>query len=187
MIPHPAIPSGRLRALAHGLLYALFASWILATASTQDPLRRRPGLRKFDPTGLYLPDWRFFAPRPATADTHLLVRDQMADGTLTAWREVAPSQTRRLSHILFYPSRRTEKAIADASHAVHAYATANVLPKKEDIQLSIGYLSLLNFVTNQIPHTDGAVKTQWALATSGGYDESEEPDVTFLSNLHRLG
>lgn len=187
MYSRPALVFPRLRAVAHGLLYIFYASWIAATVTTQDPLRRRPGLRKYDPTGLYLPDWRFFAPRPATADTHLLVRDQMADGTFTQWREVWPSQTRRLSHVFFYPTRRIEKAITDASHAVHTYATANVLPKKEDIQLSIGYLSLLNFVSNQVPHAQGAVKTQWALATSGGYDESENPDVTFLSNVHRLG
>lgn len=176
----------RLRTLAHGLLYTLFTSWVVATATTQDPLRKRPGLRKYDPTGLYLPDWRFFAPRPADADTHLLARDQLADGTMTPWREVAPAQHRRLSHIVMYPSRRIDKAIADASQSVHYYAVADALPKKEDIQLSVGYLSLLNFVTNQTPHAAGAVKTQWAIATSTGYDETDDPEVTFLSALHRL-
>lgn len=66
-------------------------------------------------------------------------------------------------------------------------AGGGTLKKKEDIQLSLAYLTMLNFVSHQAPHAATAAKTQFALASAAGFDEKEEPDVLFLSNLHRIG
>lgn len=176
----------RLRTLGHGLLYAVLGAWFIATAAGQDPTRRWSALRKYDPTGLILPDWRFFAPRPGMHDNHVLIRDELADGTLTPWKESASSKTRRPIHILFYPTRRSEKAVTDAASALLLFVGKNAPKHKEDIQLSIAYLSLLNYASNEVAHHPDAVKTQFSLVTATGYDESEEPEVAFLSNLHHL-
>lgn len=175
------------RRIARGILYTVLGSWFLATLVSQDPTRRHPGLRKYDKIGLLIPDWRFFAPRPGMNDHHLLFRDELGDGSRTDWKEVASPQARRLSHALCYPSRRAEKALTDAASSLMMIAGGGQLKKKEDIQLSLAYLTMLNFVSHQVPHAPGTAKTQFALATAAGFDEEEEPEVLFLSNLHRIG
>lgn len=172
--------------IGRGMLYTVFGTWFLATLVSQEPNRKHPGLRTLDPTGLFIADWRFFAPRPGMNDNHVLFRDELEDGTYTDWKEIAPTRTRRLSHVIFYPTRRSEKAVTDAVSSLLMVAASDSLRQKEDIQLSIAYLALLNYVTSQAPHAKNAVKTQFAVATSTGYEEDVEPEVSFLSNVHRL-
>jgi len=58
--------------------------------------------------------------------------------------------------------------------------------RKEDIQVSVPYLTLLNYATHQVPHHPEAKRVQFLIATSAGYDETEEPMMLFLSNPHPL-
>jgi len=174
--------------LGRGVLYATLGTWFVATLVSQDPLRRTEGfLRKYDPSGLLIADWRFFAPVPGMDDNHLLYRDELADGSMTSWKEVEQDRDRKLSQMLFYPTRRSDKAITDAVSSLiqTAIAREDDMPV-ESIQFALPYLALLNFITHQRPHLESAVKTEFTLATSAGFDDTEEPEMLFLSNRHAL-
>ena len=166
-------------------LYGVLGSWLVATTLSQDPTRKFDKIRKLDPTGSLIPDWRFFAPRPGMHDYHLLFRDELPDGEVTAWKQISEIERRHPRHLLWYANRRAEKVLADSVVGIVSF---NMLEErnKEDIQLTVPYLTLLNYVTHQIPHADDARRTQFLIAASGGYDESEEPLILFLSNLHPI-
>jgi hypothetical protein len=181
-LPRTAAPWGR------ALLYTAFTGWFLATALSQDPTRKHSGFRKYDPTGIFIADWRFFAPVPGTHDHHLLYRDVLPDGSTTDWREIEQMRTRKPLQILFFPTRRGDKAITDAVGSL--LWNLNKMEKgpefKNAIQLSMPYLALLNFVTHQQPHAPGAETTEYIIARTNGFDESVDPEVVFLSNRHAL-
>lgn len=166
------------------LVYGVFGAWLAASALAQDPTRKFLLTRKLDPTGAFLPDWRFFAPRPAMHDYHLLMRDELPDGTLTPWRDVYQINERKWHHAVWFPGRRAEKVIADAVSGLVSFSQLDRRP--EEIQLTLAYLTLLNFVTNRVDHAPDAVRTQFLIAISAGYEESEDPGMLFLSNLHPL-
>lgn len=180
--PRTAAPWGR------ALLYTAFASWFVATALSQDPTRTHSGFRRFDPTGIFIADWRFFAPVPGTHDHHLLYRDVLPGDATTDWREIEQQRGRKAIQMLFYPSRRGDKAITDAVGSLlkNLHASEPGPLTKNAIQVSLPYLALLNFVTRQVSHAPTAVTTEFIIARSNGFDESEDPEVVFLSNRHAL-
>ncbi|WP_324165475.1 hypothetical protein [Amycolatopsis sp.] len=165
-------------------LTGLFGSWFFITLLSQDPRRKFEKLRKFDPSGVFIADWRFFAPRPGMHDYHVLVRDQLVDGKHTDWTEICPAEARRWHHALWYINRRVEKVVADSVSGLMDFG--RLARKKEDIQLSGSYLTLLNYVTSSVPHHKDADRTQFLVAASDGYDEQEEPTILFMSNAHPL-
>jgi hypothetical protein len=171
--------------VGRGLLFTALGGWFFLTLLGQDPRRKFQGTLKLDPSGEFIPDWRFFAPRPGMHDYHLLFRDELPDGEVTAWKQISEIERRHPRHLLWYANRRAEKVLADSVVGIVSF---NMLEErnKEDIQLTVPYLTLLNYVTHQIPHADDARRTQFLIAASGGYDESEEPLILFLSNLHPI-
>ncbi|KMS87533.1 DUF5819 family protein [Prauserella rugosa] len=178
--------------LGRKALYGLFATWFGLTVVGQklyrDPRRRSA----WDKLCLVIPDWRFFAPNPGVHDQHLLMRDQLTDGTLTPWQEISHVEERTLLHALWHPHRRAEKTVFDASaellRNIDDEEHQHRLDGKPDptLQLSIPYLTLLAHVTSRQHHPD-AERTQFLIAMSGGYDEQDEPAMVFLSELHALG
>jgi len=116
------------------------------------------------------------------------VRDQLGEIT------DALSEDRDLQVFFFSPYLTTEekkdglhKAITDAVGSMLLVArNRNAEDNREAIQLTIPYIALLNFITNQQPHDKSAVKTEFVLATSQGFDETNDPEVVFLSNRHPL-
>lgn len=174
-------------AIRRGIVYGVFGAWFAATLVSQDPTRRTAGARRWDPVGLFVPDWRFFAPRPGTQDTHLLYRDELADGSLTEWREVMPVRERSLRHVLVHPGRRAEKAVSDmVSWLLRAVGEAKDERQRSAVQATVSYVGLLTYVTRQAAHPATAVRTEFMLARSAGYEEAIEPEIAFLSNRHRL-
>lgn len=165
---------------------ALFGSWFLATFLAQDPRRKFDKVRELDKTGALIPDWRFFAPRPGMHDHHVLMRDELPDDSTTDWREVTSPRDRKLVDAIWFVGRRGEKAITDAASGLMAF-TANNADRKEAVQVTIPYLTLLNYVTHGVEHHPEAKRTQFLIATSDGYADKEEPTMVFLSNLHPLG
>ncbi|MFB9688298.1 hypothetical protein [Amycolatopsis plumensis] len=174
--------SGRVARMVVG---GLLGSWFVATALSQDPFRKFPGARRYDPSGAVVPDWRFFAPRPGMHDYHLLFRDELPDDSVTEWREILPVEQRVPRHFVWYANRRAEKVLGDSVVGIIGFSK-EADRKKEDIQLSISYLTLLNYLTYQEKHHPDAKRTQFLIAASAGYDETEEPMMMFLSNLHPL-
>lgn len=166
-------------------LYAVLGTWAVLTTLNQHPRRGFDRLRILDPTGLWIPDWRFFAPDPGTLDYHVLYRDRLAGGGMTLWTEIDVFEPRRLRQVLVHANRRREKALYDAVNDLTRYRPPEG-GGAEDIQLSVGYLTLLTFVTHAVRHHEDADRTQFLIAMSTGFDEREEPYPVFTSNLHPL-
>lgn len=165
------------------LLSAAVGSWVLATAASQHPHRLFDGLRRFDVTGLILPNWRFFAPEPAKHDFHLLHRVLTADGEQTGWEETTPIAPRRWSQALFFADRRQEKSMFDvANELVTVMAKAHV-----DVTKTVAFELLRNRVELRVVEAYQAAGKarprgfQFLLARHTGHDESEEPDYLLSS------
>jgi hypothetical protein len=167
-------------------LYGVLGGWLAVTAAAQEPTRRYDAkIRRLDPLGLMIPDWRFFAPRPGMHDQHLLVRDELPNGDFTPWKETCQVEPRKWHHFFWYPGQRAEKVVVDAVSGLITMQPI-LADRKEDVQVSIPYLTLLNYVTHQVPHHPETKRVQFLIANSAGYDESEEPTMVFLSNPHPL-
>ncbi|MFE2940908.1 hypothetical protein ACFXKG_17875 [Streptomyces sp. NPDC059255] len=86
--------------------------------------------------------------------------------------------------MVWHPGRRQEKALFDL------LSNLGVVLQKEKrieyLQLSTPYLLVLNLVTHRYPHHPSAVKTQFLLATSTGYDKGDEPRGVLTSAFHDL-
>ncbi|WP_207631061.1 MULTISPECIES: hypothetical protein [unclassified Actinopolyspora] len=172
------------RTLLRTALYGLFGSWFVGTVLCQDPFRREDRIRKLDKFNLIFPDWRFFAPNPGIHDYHLLYRDTLASGDTTEWSEVGQIAERKPHHIVWHPHRRLEKTLFDIVAEILRFSGDT--GAKKDLALTVPYLTLLNYITNRQPHATDARSTQFLIAASGGYDQSEEPTMLFLSESHRL-
>ncbi|MBF9337236.1 hypothetical protein G3N30_13770 [Microbacterium lacticum] len=166
------------------LIAAPLTLWSAATLATQLGKGQR-AIRSFDPTGLIIPDWRFFAPFPAEHEYHLLYRDELTDGTTSVWNEISFGQRRTLLHLIWAPHRRAEKGLFDATSEL-----LQVTESTDDvgiIKLSAAYLALLNVVTHQVAHGPDAQRTQFLVVRAAEYEPGVIPDPLFLSDLHRLG
>jgi len=182
----PAAGEGAAAIAARYLVYGVLGTWLAVTVVCQEPTRKFKKLRNWDSTGAFIPDWRFFAPRPGMHDHHLLVRNELPDGSYTPWQETVEVEPRRWQHFFWYPARRAEKVILDAVVNLTALQP-DLKDSKEDVQVSVPYLTLLNYVTHQVPHHPDGKRVQFMLVASAGYDDAEEePTVLFLSGTHAL-
>lgn len=102
--------AGALLRLAAG---GLGASWLIATALSQHPLRPFDRVRNVDRTGTIIPNWRFFAPSPAIHDNRLAHRILWEDGEVSDWIETHKIVDRRVRDMIWYPERRRDKAVTD--------------------------------------------------------------------------
>ena len=177
---------GIFKSAARYLVYGVLGTWLAASVLSQDPRRKFDKVRKWDPTGALIPDWRFFAPRPGMHDHHLLVRNELPDGSYTPWQEYVQVEPRKWQHSFWYPGRRAEKVVIDSVGALTRLQPDLKEGGKENVQVSVPYLTLLNYVTRQVPHHADGKRVQFMIATSAGYDDSEEPTALFLSNTHPL-
>ena len=164
-------------------LYGTLAGWFALTVAQQADRPLALGTR-IDPTAMAIPNWRFFAPTPARHDFNVLYRDKLDDGSLTPWREQEVVINRTLLQMVWHPGRRMEKALFDVASEL-LKATEQV-PEPERIQLTVPYLALLNFATNQVVHHPRATQVQFLIAQSAGHDTTVEPRMLFLSDFHAV-
>lgn len=155
------------------------AAMLFITFFSQHPNRIFDRLRTTDKLGFWLPNWRFFAPEPAQSDFHVLHRTLSSDGTESEWEETHQTTPRKLSHFIWFPDRRTDKGIFDAIADLMA-----AVPQGEDQVLrSPAYRTIAAFVRRRI--NDSAAQPidgyQFMLATSTGFDESNEPEELLTS------
>lgn len=159
----------------------LLALWLLLSALTQLKLRVFQRLKARDIFSL-LPNWSFFAPRPGTFDYHILFRDSDSSGEFGKWEEVPLADQRTLWGAVWNPQKRNKKALSDAVHAI-------TLRSKDGpgtrIQLSIPYLAALNYISS-IPRSNGSTHTQFMILRSEGFLWNRDPELVFLSYVHRL-
>lgn len=176
-------PTARRDSLARYGLYTVLASWFGLTVAKQ--FRRTPRfLTRIDPINTAVPVTTFFAPNPGKTDIHLLTREKLADGGTTDWAEHPLIARRTLRHMVWHPGRRVEKLLPDAFSELTQITQQE--RRIEHIQLTIPYLTMLNFATHRCEHPPGSRRVQFMLASSGGFDESEEPRTLFVSDFHDL-
>ncbi|MEE1938334.1 hypothetical protein V1L54_02720 [Streptomyces sp. TRM 70361] len=166
---------------------AVLAGWFVATVLSQYPDRSYDKLRNMDKTGagILIPNWRFFAPTPATDDQHFLYRLASEDRTEhTEWREVYPVTPRRLVHAVWFPGRRIEKAIFDvASTLVHNTAAMTPLHKEAK---QAAYRLVNDFVRKRITPEPGYPLFQVMLVRYSGYDHSEDPKYDLVLDYEKV-
>lgn len=139
--------------------------------------------RKWDFFSL-VPVWTFFAPNPAMHDFHLLFRDKLTSGKYTPWTELRLAPTRTLLHTFWNPKKREKKALYDAASLLRTdiKALESAKAPEDAAVLSLGYLMLLNYVSNLTRYLP-ATGVQFALMISGL--GTPEPVLIFRSNVHR--
>jgi hypothetical protein len=134
-------------------------------------------IRKWDFLAL-IPQWNFFAPRPAQHDFLLLYRDQLEDGNLTDWTQVASITQRSGLSIIWNPAKRENKALFDVVTDLAAQISVSI----SMLELSVPYLTLLNYISS-MPRFGPAVFTQFLLMRCG---HAQEPEALYISKLHSL-
>ncbi len=155
--------------------------WLLATIAYQNsPLR--PLLARFDVFKI-LPSWSFFAPNPATRDSHIVIRDLLIDGTLSAWRPISFFPRREMLHVVWHPAKRPRKILRDASKSIKL--THRRSNSKGVVQCSLPYLIILHYCNLQGPRAWNAVARQFAVVETSGR-EGRRIWITFISGFHRL-
>jgi hypothetical protein len=166
---------------ADTLIAGAFGAWLVATAASQHPHRAFDRFRDYDPIGLILPDWRFFAPEPAQHDFHLLCRVLSADERQIPWSEATRITPRLWSHAVWFPDRRRDKAIVDICNEL---ITLMNVPSLE-LTDTCPFLLLRDFVEGRIrdeyagrPAPQGF---QFLIARHTGHDQTRDPDYLLIS------
>lgn len=160
---------------------AFVALWLVASAMYQLEVFRRP-LSRLDSLEL-LPSWSFFAPHPASRDSHIVVQDLLADGTLSGWTAVTGLPARRPVDAIWYPSKRGRKVLRDAAKSVQR--TRRAAPSEGVVQCSLAYLVILHHCMHSTPPHASARARQFAVVETSGRDE-REMWVTFISIFHQF-
>ena len=155
--------------------------WLLATIAYQyAPFRMAVG--RFDVFKM-LPSWSFFAPRPATRDSHIVVRDLLFDGTISTWRPVSFFPARTLLQVIWHPAKRPRKILRDASKAIKL--TRDRSASKDVIQCSLPYLIILHYCNLETPRGSNAMARQFAIVETSGR-LGRRIWITFISEFHQL-
>lgn len=156
------------------------AAALLLTLAGQHPHRDFSRVRTKDYLSL-LPNWRFFAPNPATFDYHFLYRTVDADGSASTWHDVSGIVDRKPMHLFWFPTRRADKGVFDACHEIlpcldQGFSVASRTP---------GYRLIIEHVRTRITSQGtpaGDVRGfQFALTSGAGYDTGHKPRLMFLS------
>ncbi|MFF2189860.1 hypothetical protein [Streptomyces sp. NPDC058155] len=172
-----------------GVRYGVFGvlvMWLAATGLVNHPRTKNFAKRHFDPLGVHLPVSGYFAPRPGAHDLHLLVRHELADGTMTPWQERALGSRRDTFLSMWWNAgRREQKAIFDLGTVLTTYADDPRLEERpEYLQYGTSYLSVLNFVTHRCERPPDARRVQFMIAASPGFDDRRPPHARIVSDFH---
>ncbi|MFE9190988.1 hypothetical protein ACFYL6_15370 [Micromonospora sp. NPDC007208] len=161
------------------ILLGALSSWFVASVISQHPDRSYDKLRKFDKTGIFIPNWRFFAPEPAVEDQHFLYRLATADkSSHTEWRSVYEVAPRRAIHGIWFPGRRIEKSIFDVAATLTSNTNTNN-PMTERARES-AYRLIVDFVRNRVQPEPDHPLMQLMLVRYAGYDHSEDPKYDLI-------
>jgi hypothetical protein len=159
---------------------AVLGLWLAVSALGQLGLQPVQWLRRMDFLGI-VPVWTFFAPNPATGDVYLVYRDD----AFRRWTEIRVRQPRRSwLATLWNPDRRAAKALFDISTQLSQISTA--ARDANSIQLSVPYLTLLEFVGSEAARQPAANATQFMLLSDHGLDKGSDPVPVFVSGWHSL-
>jgi len=151
------------------------------TALVQPPGKVKRWVKSRDPC-YYIATWTFFAPTPGVTDVRLLWREELVDGTVGPWHEVAPPRLGILRG-LWNPTKRARKVVRDCSGRLKA---ARERDEDELFMLSVSYLLILHHVVG-LPRSPLSAARQFALVETQGADDEDGPlDLLFASPWHDL-
>jgi hypothetical protein len=168
------------------LAIAGLSGWLVTTIASQHPHRAFDRFRDFDPIGLLVPNWRFFAPEPAMHDFHLLHRVLEPDGEATSWEETIRIPARVWRHAAWHPERRRDKAMFDVCNEL---VTLLAVPSL-DVTATAAYRLLRDHVEVVVraqrhgrPLPQGF---QFLIVRHTGHDDAPEPDYLLASAFEPL-
>jgi hypothetical protein len=159
-----------------------FGALLAITAAVQ-PIRwkSRRWVKDRDPC-YYIPTWTFFAPTPGVTDVRLLWREQLVDGTVGPWHEVAPP-CQGILRALWNPTKRARKVVFDCRARLKGARDGD---RGELFMLSVSYLLILQHVV-RLPASPLGAARQFALVeTQGADDENGLLELLFVSPWHAL-
>ncbi|MFD3658162.1 hypothetical protein [Streptomyces sp. NPDC058620] len=152
---------------------------LVGTLCSQHPQPSFSRLVRLDVFSTLFPNWRFFAPTPAQHDLQFYCRTLDESGETSEWVPVEVIAGRRAHQIVWFPGRRAEKAVFDLGaevmrHLDKGFATARALP---------GYRILCAHFRAGIERSGatGVKGFQFTLVRNAGYDDTEEPEIIFVS------
>lgn len=160
------------------------ACWVAATFVSQHPNPVFSTVRKkWDPYSTWIPNWRFFAPNPASMDFHLIVRYGVADD-VSEWKEIREIPERRIGQSVWFPSRRVDKGLFDVIGRF--FGTLDDLPfHYTEVP---DYAILRNYVSNHISGIGGpnVESFQFAIVRDAGYDPTVDTEPLFISRNEKV-
>ncbi|HTK08337.1 MAG TPA: hypothetical protein VL485_14300 [Ktedonobacteraceae bacterium] len=165
--------------MSEGLVSGFFGIWALLCVLVYIP-KLKTIIRQWDWFRL-IPEWRFFAPRPAEGDFHLLYQDMFHDGSRTHWTEVRPTIERSWWNIVWNPGKRERKALFDVVNVLNA----RIALSDKALEGSLPYLTLLNHISF-LPRSLSPAFTRFLLMKSHGASPEKKPDILFISGVHEL-
>jgi hypothetical protein len=118
------------------------------------------------------------------SDFLLIVRDLMADGQFTEWRNAPLVEQRRLRHAIYNPHRRNAYAARLVAREFMTWWQAT--PRgPAAVPLNHAYLALAGTAI-KAPSIPGALGRQFALVEVPAYEREGGIGVAVLSAVHRL-
>lgn len=166
----------------------LGASWLTLTLVNQHPNRAFDIGRRYDVTGMLIPNWRFFAPNPAVHDYRVGHRLIFADGSTSEWRETRQVSSRRPWSMFYFPARRRDKAVIDLVSGI----TEHMAHHLDRVVASVPY-ELLRGMVREVVREESlreksqVVAFQFVIGRDAGVDESEDAQVFLASPREPLG
>ncbi|MFE0808851.1 hypothetical protein ACFW34_15415 [Streptomyces sp. NPDC058848] len=161
-----------------GVTRAVGAAALVATLAVQHPNSSFGRVVTRDGFSL-LPNWRFFAPTPAVHDFHLLYRTLDRQGRTSRWKAVDVIEGRKPHQIVWFPTRRPEKAVFDICSELLPVLDQGVtrMSRTSAYHLLLAYLR--RWV--RVDGPPGAKGFQFALTQATGYDTGHDPEIIFIS------
>ncbi|AQU65091.1 hypothetical protein ACFTTN_26770 [Streptomyces niveus] len=154
------------------------ATLLVTTLAAQHPHPAFELAREKDVFSL-VPNWKFFAPNPATHDFHYLYRTLDEDRQTSAWVELDLITNRKMIQAFWFSSRRREKAVFDICTAI-----LKSIQKGDDPTNSPPFRVLTEFIRKQIRDASDASDVrgfQFSVVRAPGHDDSEDPEVLYVS------
>jgi hypothetical protein len=158
----------------------VLALWALASLLAQMRVKILAPIRLAD-WGHLIPNWSFFAPRPARSDYYLCYCDIGTDGRISEWATLTQLPRKSWLTAFWHPTRRETKAMLDAVRMLMRLRGRR-LP---GLELSLPYLALLQYV-DAAPHAIHTVATRFVLVARLATGLETTPKLIFKSKWHRL-
>lgn len=168
--------------IASGVLASALAAWVLISATNQHPNRAFDWARRFDKSGIGIPNWRFFAPNPAIHDNRVAHRALLTDGTTTEWTDTRVIPGRSPWNALWFPFRRRDKGITDMVGTI----TECLIERRRPVESTTAYRCLSGLVRAEVArqHPPDTIEGyQFVVGSDAGYDTAEKPEVLFASRF----